>query len=134
MKIQMKKNNSGDIPIFIFLGVGAFVLLKSKSGSASVTANQKAVSALLPQSPTVGSSSYNAWVQQSLNKLFPGINLKVDGVIGPLTRQAVMKFQEMWGISVDGIVGPETDYYLRSAQGQAGYIDEGYTAQNTFGY
>jgi len=130
----MPKKSSNDIPVFIFLGVGAFVFLKSKTASAGITSNQRAISAMLPQSPTVGSSSYNAWVQRSLNKLFPDANLNVDGVIGPLTRQWVMKFQEMWSIAVDGIVGPETDYYLRSAQGMTGYIEQGYTAQNTFSY
>jgi peptidoglycan hydrolase-like protein with peptidoglycan-binding domain len=129
----MTKKSSNDIPVFVFLVVGLFVLFKSKIGSTAITPNQKAVSAMLPQSPTTGTSSYNAWVQQSLNKLFPEAYLKIDGVIGPLTRQYIMKFQEMWGIVVDGIVGPETDYNLRSAQGQVGYIEQGYTAQNTFG-
>lgn len=129
--MAMKSNS--DIPIFIFLGIGAFAMFKGK-GASPVSANQKAMAAALPQSPSTGSSSYNAWVQQSLNKLFPDANLAVDGKIGPLTRQYVIKFQEMWGIAVDGIVGPETDYYLRSAQGMTGYIEQGYTAQNTFGY
>ena len=116
----------------IFLGIGAFVFLKSKTAGA-VTPAQKAMSVTLPQSPTVGTSSYNAWVQTSLNKL-QGSGLAVDGVIGPLTRQAIMTFQTTWGITVDGVIGPETDYYLRSAQGMAGYIDEpySYTAQNTW--
>jgi peptidoglycan hydrolase-like protein with peptidoglycan-binding domain len=128
-----KKNGQSDIPIFILLGVGAFVFLKGKSMAGTVTPAQRALSVALPSSPMIGSSSYNAWVQESLNKL-QGSGLVVDGVIGPLTRQAIMVFQTTWGISVDGVIGPETDYYLRSAQGMTGFIDQpyAYTAQNTW--
>jgi len=128
----MAKKSQTDIPIFIFLGVGAFVFLKNKGVSASITPMQKAIAASLPQQPRTGSSSYNAWVQQSLNKLFPGANLVVDGIVGPLTRQWVMKFQEMWSLTVDGVIGPETDYYLRSALGMTGYVEGAYTAQDTW--
>jgi peptidoglycan hydrolase-like protein with peptidoglycan-binding domain len=56
-------------------------------------------------------------VQQLLNQWgmtygyggFPGSGpLTVDGDFGPLTRQAVLAFQQREGISVDGIVGPQT--------------------------
>ncbi|ADL08142.1 spore cortex-lytic enzyme [Thermosediminibacter oceani] len=33
---------------------------------------------------------------------------KVDGIFGPKTKSAVMKFQSAKGIKVDGIVGPQT--------------------------
>ncbi|MGB9680245.1 MAG: peptidoglycan-binding domain-containing protein [Thermoanaerobacteraceae bacterium] len=32
----------------------------------------------------------------------------IDGIFGPLTKNAVMRFQRDNGIRVDGIVGPET--------------------------
>ncbi|TYP48696.1 spore cortex-lytic enzyme [Thermosediminibacter litoriperuensis] len=33
---------------------------------------------------------------------------KVDGIFGPLTKNAVIRFQKSRGIKVDGIVGPQT--------------------------
>lgn len=130
-----KRRNSGgaNFGTFFVIGIGAFLLIKNKSASASTPA-QQALSVALPRSPVSGSgSSYNIWVQESLNKI-QGANLVLDGIIGPMTRQEIMKFQQTWGIAVDGIVGPETDYYLRSAQGIAGYTDVPYqyTAQDTW--
>src|SRR5262245_21729897 len=40
----------------------------------------------------------------------------VDGVRGPLTRQAVVRFQQRRGLAVDGVVGPQT----RAALGKRG--------------
>ena len=36
------------------------------------------------------------------------LNLKVDGVFGPLTEKAVKEFQKKNGLVVDGIVGTKT--------------------------
>ncbi|MCG0275902.1 MAG: spore cortex-lytic enzyme [Thermosediminibacteraceae bacterium] len=33
---------------------------------------------------------------------------KVDGIFGPLTKNAVINFQKAYGLKVDGIVGPQT--------------------------
>lgn len=33
---------------------------------------------------------------------------KVDGIFGPMTKDAVMRFQKAKGLKVDGIVGPQT--------------------------
>lgn len=45
-------------------------------------------------------------VQTGLNRL--GNSLRVDGRFGPLTEQAVLRFQREQGLETDGIVGPET--------------------------
>jgi murein DD-endopeptidase MepM/ murein hydrolase activator NlpD len=57
------------------------------------------------------SSEYSIWVQQSLNKV-AGLQLAVDGVIGPKTRSAIRSFQQRQGLQADGIVGPKTELAL----------------------
>jgi len=42
-------------------------------------------------------------------------SIKVDGIFGPETEQAVRSFQSGRGLSVDGVVGPLTSAALRSA-------------------
>ena len=37
-----------------------------------------------------------------------GADIAIDGVFGPITRQAVLAFQGSAGLAVDGIVGPQT--------------------------
>lgn len=51
------------------------------------------------------------WVQDSLNRIL-GLQLPVDGVMRPETRQAVRDFQTRMGLLVNGIVGPETQQAL----------------------
>ena len=121
---------------YLLLGIGAYVLLIGKkaipsAGGASIMAT--------PTKPASGnraatvapvgaytSSPYVKWVQATLNYL-NGANLEVDGAYGALTRGAVAKFQQQWGLSADGVVGPETDYYLKSAMGMPGYTDQPYS-------
>lgn len=43
-----------------------------------------------------------AWVQIRIGKC------TVDGIFGPVTKQAVMEYQKSHGLAVDGIVGPNT--------------------------
>ena len=52
------------------------------------------------------------WIQQSINiirRVYPSLPwLSEDGVFGPLTRAAVVAFQNTFALSPDGIVGPIT--------------------------
>ena len=57
------------------------------------------------------SREYVRWIQESLNKIL-GINLVVDGIIGPKTRGAIKSFQQKNRLEVDGIVGPITESEL----------------------
>lgn len=51
-------------------------------------------------------------ILQSLLNMFPDNivlgNLVVDGIFGPITRNAVRSFQKYFGLVTDGIVGPES--------------------------
>ncbi len=51
------------------------------------------------------------WVQNVLNQA-EGESLKPDGIFGPLTRGAVLRFQGRQSLKVDGIVGPQTETAL----------------------
>jgi peptidoglycan hydrolase-like protein with peptidoglycan-binding domain len=89
-------------------------------GKTSMTAASKPVQAYA--CPTLSQGSSGATVrtlQRRLNALYQGywfLNypddfhplLRVDGIFGPLTRNAVIDFQYAWGLPVDGIVGPQT--------------------------
>lgn len=45
---------------------------------------------------------------QEVKTLQSYLNLRVDGIFGPLTEEAVIDFQKRNGLSQDGIVGPKT--------------------------
>ena len=60
------------------------------------------------------SRAYIRWVQQSLNHL-QNAGLAVDGIAGPLTRNAVRAFQGRAGLVQDGVVGPLTEAALIAA-------------------
>ena len=51
------------------------------------------------------------WVQNVLNQA-EGESLKIDGIFGPLTRGATLRFQSRHGLQVDGIVGKQTETAL----------------------
>lgn len=63
-------------------------------------------------------------IQQAINRLLPCHpnrlwRLTEDGIFGPITRDAVMALQSIFGLVVDGIVGPITwDRLMREADGQ----------------
>lgn len=58
-------------------------------------------------------SQTTSGIQHALSML--GWNIKQDGIMGPLTRSAIMKFQEIHKLKVDGIVGPVTYEAMHSA-------------------
>lgn len=51
------------------------------------------------------------WIQSVLNKT-QGERLATDGIYGPLTREAVRRFQARNSLSVDGVVGPQAETAL----------------------
>ena len=73
----------------------------------------------LTQRVNRGSSQYIRWIQSSLNQIL-GISLVVDGIMGPQTRNAIRRFQNLAGLQVDGIVGPKTEAAIVSFQRKPG--------------
>jgi murein DD-endopeptidase MepM/ murein hydrolase activator NlpD len=71
------------------------------------------VAALTLPSPAAASSANVAALQSALTSLnlYRGF---VDGVRGPLTRAAVIRFQRRRGLLIDGIAGPQTRRALGS--------------------
>jgi peptidoglycan hydrolase-like protein with peptidoglycan-binding domain len=69
------------------------------------------VAALLLPAPAEAGRANVAALQAALTKLhlYKGF---VDGVRGPLTRSAVVRFQRRRGLVVDGIAGPQTRHAL----------------------
>lgn len=64
-----------------------------------------------PETPPPPASQYPQysveWLQESLNTL-DNAGLEVDGDYGPLTKEAVGKFQEQHGLEPDGWCGVQT--------------------------
>lgn len=59
--------------------------------------------------PTLRKGSKGEYVELLQELLIvAGYQLKVDGVFGPLTDEAVRKFQQSRALAIDGIVGPKT--------------------------
>jgi peptidoglycan hydrolase-like protein with peptidoglycan-binding domain len=54
------------------------------------------------------------WIQNVLNKV-QAASLAPDGIYGPLTRDAVRKFQAANSLAVDGVMGPRTETALIQA-------------------
>jgi len=61
---------------------------------------------------------YIRWVQSALNNII-GLNLNVDGIMGPQTSSAIRGFQQKNGLVVDGVAGPKTESALRAALGNS---------------
>ncbi len=57
------------------------------------------------------SRDYTRWYQGALNGL-EAAGLAVDGIVGPLTKAAVRRYQARKHLAVDGIVGPDTERAL----------------------
>lgn len=69
------------------------------------------------------SSQYIRWIQSSLNQILR-ISLVVDGIMGPQTRNAIRRFQQLAGLQVDGIVGPKTEAALVSFKRKPGGLGQ----------
>lgn len=74
------------------------------------------------------SREYIRWIQSSLNQIL-GISLVVDGIMGPQTRNAIRRFQNLAGLQVDGIVGPKTEAALVSFNRKSGGFGQTIPAQ-----
>lgn len=106
----------------ILIGAGAFLLLNKSSASAAPVLPSGIRPSTSNRTSTVQANNYIGWVQSSLNILM-GCGLAVDGKMGPLTTACIRRFQAMRGLTVDGIMGSETDWEIKSALGQPGYIE-----------
>jgi peptidoglycan hydrolase-like protein with peptidoglycan-binding domain len=86
-----------------------------RKGGAIVAAKARQVGATAKQSAASTRAGLTAektcWVQNVLNKA-AGETLAADGIFGPRTRAAVMRFQSSHGLQVDGIVGKQTETAL----------------------
>lgn len=60
-----------------------------------------------PYLKTGSTGSSVRWLQTALNNLM-NAGLSVDGQFGTGTKNAVIKFQEQYGLEADGVVGPST--------------------------
>jgi peptidoglycan hydrolase-like protein with peptidoglycan-binding domain len=65
--------------------------------------------------PPEAGSEYVRWIQHALNQIM-GLQLPVDGTMGPEVRNAIRSFQQQQGLPVDGIVGPDTQQALIAAR------------------
>lgn len=123
-----KEDGFGGMGVVLMV-LAAWAIVSKKAGAATVTQPSGASYTLANTLPNargnIGSDSYTSWLQQSLNTVL-GAGIPVNGIMDANTRAWVIRFQQTWGITADGVVGPETDYSLRSALGQAGYIEQPY--------
>jgi N-acetylmuramoyl-L-alanine amidase len=97
---DMKKYNAEQMAAAICRGIN------SGLKPASNTASNKAVAGNLSLNKPVlrhGSTNYS-----SVGYLQRLLGVDSDGIFGPVTEKAVMKFQKRLGIMVDGIVGQQT--------------------------
>ncbi|MBR2988767.1 MAG: peptidoglycan-binding protein, partial [Clostridia bacterium] len=60
-----------------------------------------------------GDTTQNIRIVQTRLKELGYYTIKVDGIWGPKTRQAVRNFQRDYGLKVDGIVGKNTEKALK---------------------
>ena len=84
---------------------------------------QRKTAAAIPKTVRRGDQGEDVQkLQRLLNAhLTPSPNLKIDGIFGPLTEQAVQQYQKGVSIRVDGIVGKQTWFYLLKAD-KAKYV------------
>lgn len=115
-----------DPALLILLGLGGYWLFTRQTAGAAPVLPTGLRTTPTARMTTPKADSYNQWIQTSLNQLM-GCGLTVDGIIGPLSKACLIRFQEMWNLVERGTIGPETDYYIKSALGTPGYIDQPFT-------
>jgi peptidoglycan hydrolase-like protein with peptidoglycan-binding domain len=104
MVLSMKPDGSPAPYALAGLGIPGFAVQRQDEGNPVAPANPGTTA-----HPTVRYGSTGPAVeelQQKLNQT--GANLVPDGIFGPLTRAAVVSFQQANGLSPDGVVGPLT--------------------------
>lgn len=69
-----------------------------------------------PAEPEPSGSERIRWLQDCLNQVM-GLQLPVNGLMGPETRSVIRSFQRERGIRASGIVGPDTAEALQAACG-----------------
>lgn len=99
----------------VCLAIGGLAGCSSNSGDA--TTSPSADASTSPSASASGGESLVALdkkIQEELNAV--GCNAgPVDGILGPQTDAAVVRFQEAQGIPADGELGPATDLALKKA-------------------
>jgi Putative peptidoglycan binding domain len=97
----------------VVLGIGG--LAACSSGDSSSPATSAAESAMSPSASSGGTITVavDKLIQEELIKVgcHPG---PADGIMGPQTDAAVVRFQEASGLTVDGELGPDTDAALKA--------------------
>ena len=67
-----------------------------------------------PGEPEPAGTEHVRWVQGCLNQVM-GLQLPLDGIMGPPVRSAIRSFQARHKLRVDGLVGPDTEQALKGA-------------------
>lgn len=67
-----------------------------------------------PGEPEPAGTEHVRWVQGCLNQVM-GLQLPLDGIMGPPVRSAIRSFQELHKLPVDGLLGPDTEQALKGA-------------------
>jgi len=89
--------------LLILLGLALFILSRFRGGIGTTLEAR--------ETPGLNISTI-ADIQAALNQLGYG-PLAVDGILGPLTENAIMAFQADYGLLVDGIPGIATKAKLQ---------------------
>lgn len=102
MKCKLKQYNT----VRYILGIALVILFNVCVICIVTTYNQTQTAAVETLSKVGSQGDEVRAIQTKLNEL--GYNLKVDGIYGSATKQAVIAFQKSKGLTADGIAGKNT--------------------------